>query len=198
MKNYKKYCFEMNIFKRKTPSRKGLEHQFTYAGHHFYTFPKMEASAAKRYLAYIRFVREHELGVSTHDLNAFIEGILDACKKGDIGTIGTYCHTLRAFLDLYTDHKRLFEVSNCFVLIDDEPIKDLTGEHTLLKWQLFEASEEVRFFFIDTGLKYLSKVKDLPKDFDAANYLRSPEVQLAEKVFSNLTESSSLVKSKQS
>jgi hypothetical protein len=178
------------IFKKKD-TRDGLDFVFEHAGHTFYTFPRIEVAAAQRYLAYIRLVREHELGVSRSDLRAFIEMMKQAANKGDIARQGALLHSLEAYTELYTDNKRVFEVANCFLLVDDEPVDKFSDKHSLLKKQLFDTSEAVRFFFIKTAVSYIEKVVDSPQDFNAEDYLKSDEVKLTEKAFSRLMQSSS-------
>lgn len=182
-----------NLFKRKNKpvKRDGLVYLFSYGNHHFYTFERIEVTVARRYLAYTRLVRMHELGVSREDLKAFTELIRAANNKGDRSTVGAACEALEAFTDLYTDNKRTFEIANCFVLIDDEPVERFSEAHTFLKHQLFEGSAEVRFFFVKSALEYLRKISELPPDLKLEDYLNSKEVRLTEKVFSRLITKSS-------
>lgn len=167
-------------------TREGLEYLFSYAGHNFYTFRRIEETAARRYLAYIRLVRMHELGVSRDDLKKFTAGIRQANNRGDKSAVGALCEALEAYTDLYTDNQRIFEIANCFVLVDDEPVGKFSEIHSLLKKQLYDGSDQVRFFFIESALKYLRKISDLPDDLDLGAYLREGKVELTEKVFSRL------------
>ena len=180
-----------DFFKRRKHERDGLDFVFEHAGHSFFTFPRIEVAAAKRYLAYIRLVREHELGVSRSDLRAFIEMMKEAANRNDVARQGALLHSLEAFVELYTDNKRIFEVANCFLLVDDEPIKEFSDKHSKIKYDLFNSSESVRFFFIKTALSYIEKVVASPQDFNGADYLKSQEVELTEKAFSKLMQSSS-------
>lgn len=173
--------------KEEVTAREGLGYLFSYAGHKFYTFTQIETTVARRYLAYTRLVRLHELGVSREDLKAFTERIRLANNKGDRSAIGALCEALEAYTDLYTDNKRTFEIANCFILIDDEPRDRFSEAHTELKKQLFDASENVRFFFIKTAFEYLRKIVELPQDFKPEDYLRTQKVELTEAIFSRLS-----------
>ena len=175
----------------KPKSRPGLKYLFTQAGHDFYTFDKIEIASARRYLAFIRLTREHELGVSREDLETFLDLTIQANNQGNTSRVGALCHTLKAYTDLYTDNRRIFEVANCFVLVDDEPINDFSDSHSILKKAMFDASESVRFFFIKTSISYIKSITELPEDFKIEDYLKSQNVELTEQAWYKLTSRSS-------
>ena len=162
----------------------GLEYLFSEGSHDFYRLPQFEMNAARRYLAYIRLVREHELGVSHSDLEIFCEQMNEHLNKGRIAQCGAMVAALQAYTELYTDNKRVYEIANCFILVDDEPIKDFSLDHSILKKTIFESSENARFFFIKSALGYLKAIIELPLDLELVDYLKSKQVSVSEKTFS--------------
>jgi hypothetical protein len=166
-------------------------------GHTFYAIGDISAVVAVRYLAFLRLLEVHQLGVSDVDLKAFFKLINDAVAQQQWGNIPKYITTMEAYLDLYTDHSRVFEVANCFVLVDDEPADRFSEEHTVIKHQMYNSSDRVRFFFITYVQESLKNMDVSAQSMQLVDYLKGEQVQLVEKAFSKLITSNTLGKSKQ-
>lgn len=184
-----------NPFKR--VRRRKFDVLTKYAGHTFYAIGDVSHVVAARYLAFIRLIEVHQLGVSEIDLHAFFDLINDAVDRREYHKIPQYTGVLSAYVDMYTSNNRIFEIANCFVLIDDEPADTFSDEHTMLKKRLFDDSETVRFFFIDYAVKLLRNTGHLSNDTNVADYLKSDAAQLAENQFLQLITNNTSAKSKQ-
>lgn len=159
------------------------EQSFVWKGHIFYTFQNLESIPAKRYLAFVNIFDETDMKVSHSDLDAMIDLAEKAFNEQRWADLGGLIAHLKAYRDLYTNNKNMFRLANCFILIDDEPVKDFSDPHTALKAKLYESDDEVKAFFLKHTLGILKYGMGLSTDLEVGDYLRGEVVKRTEAAF---------------
>jgi hypothetical protein len=71
-------------------------------------------------------------------------------------------------------------VIEAFVLIDDEPLLEMSEKHNKIKRELLLKDPEVRLFFSNIAIEYLMKLDNTFKDFNLEAYLTKNAVILNE------------------
>lgn len=140
----------------------------------------------KRALAYFQAQREASLGVGEQDLRAYIEAFRKAFNEGDKSRQGALIEMLESQLSLFASWRNIFRLANALILIDDEPIKDFTPEHTKLKYDLCEGDEVIKAFFLSQAWNSLASLKVLRTNTPPWDYLNQEEVKKTEDLFCKL------------
>lgn len=185
--NYKMWHFWK---KKKDPN---LVELFRSGGHVFYSWKHFDNMPAFREM----FVRYHYAkmarGINNADLLAFCNTILkfnNDRKRDDITALVKF---FEQHIQEYANEKIILELAGYVVLVDDEPVDDVTDEYMEIKRQVLKDDRKARFFFQGQALKLL---QTLSKDLDILNlkaYLENSNRRERETIFlqlisSNLTD----------
>lgn len=181
----------MNALKRlfTKKERKGLRYLETIEGHRLYTFEgeMIHESPVRRHLQYLAVITNYDKLKLDHDSRQIIyENMKKGINDGNIAEISANI-TLMETLDSVTlINDQIFQVCNCYILLDDEPINDFSLKHTEIKKKLYDNSDVARFFFINFAIQYLKDIVNSSTNTNFVDYLKTPKVKIAESLISKL------------
>lgn len=170
---------------RRTAKKIGLKVEHI-AGHTFSYWESPIGIPYKRVLAYFQAQKEAALGVGEKDLRAYIKVFREAFNNGNRAQQGALIEALEAQLNLFASWRNIFRLANALILIDGEPIKEMSAKHSQLKYALCEKNEEVRAFFLSRAWATLTTLKASATPIPPLDYLRQPEVKQTEDLFLRL------------
>ena len=180
----------LKYFKGKSVRHTYWENPVMIAGHRFYAPKNMAAVYVRRAQRFQMALRETEIGITIDESKKVAKMMKKAFNEKDDARLGFYIEALNAHAALSCFNKNVFDVASAVTLIDDEnPEKSYSPEHQEKKHKLYYASEDVRAFFFSTyndarknsGLSMLN--------LSGVDYLRSQQVQRAEKILRMITSS---------
>ena len=176
-------------FWRKKKKDPNIIELFRSGGHVFYTWKHFDNMPAFREM----FVRYHyskmARGVNNSDLLAFCNTILkfnNDRKRDDITALVKF---FEQHIQEYANEKIILELAGYVVLVDDEPVDDVSDEYMEIKRQVLKDDRKARFFFQGQALKLL---QTLSKDLDILNlkaYLENSNRRERETIFLQLISS---------
>ncbi len=180
--NIKKLWYKLT---KRTDKTDSTFQSYWISGTHFRVISDFGTTAYKRSIAFSYACKNLDYGLVKQDLIHGLEMILEANqdkKSNDVAALSNYMLTN---LQNFTPSSVLFEVSNCFVLLDGEDEKELNPELSLKKKQLCEQSEEIEVFFLTCALNILKAMNYLSKDIGIEDYSRVTPQRKSEKLFLN-------------
>lgn len=142
-------------------------------------------TAYKRSIAFSYSCKNIDYGLIKQDIIEGLNMILKANeerKSNDVASLSNYMLTN---LQGFTPASVLFEVANCFILIDGENEKELNPEFTIKKKQLFDHSREIELFFLSIAINTLKAMSYLPEDSKIEDYSQNRISKGSEKLFLN-------------
>lgn len=139
-----------------------------------------------RVLAYFQAQQSASLGIGEQDLKACFRLIRDALNAGQFSKIGAIIETMEAQANLYASWRNIFQLGNTFILIDDEPIKEMSEKHTKIKSDLCEQNEKIRAFFLSETWRSLTNLKLSSIHTPPSDYLNQAETRTVESLFLKL------------
>ena len=160
-----------------------LEHHLTVDGHKIYAFKNIDHITKFRQMALLLAYQQFDLGAKVSDLEAFTTMLDQALSKGDIGAIGWLNNNLKAQLSLYSDRRRILAMGSCCILVDNEPIHELSDKHNKIKEKLIDSSQEVFAFFLNQGIGSLAKLNNKIDTSLIEEYLKEPRMYQTELTF---------------
>lgn len=150
------------IFSRE--DRRGIRKLTEIDGHKFYVLDGIPAYSVNRFFYYLS--KSEEISTLGIPLEYFL-AIADELDK----YIGT--PQINLVVPQLTGHLRFavskeenkwywLTVATCeaFILIDDEPVDEISAAHNALKRDLLIKNPEVRFFFTNTAANYLRELEN--------------------------------------
>lgn len=182
MRKLKKLWYKLT---KRTDKTDSTFQSYWINGVHFRVIQDFGTTAYKRSIAFSYACKNLDYGLVKQDLIHGLEMILEANegkKSNDIASLSNYMLTN---LQGFTPSSVLFEVANCFVLLDGEDEKELSPEYSLKKKQLCERSEEIEIFFLTCALNILKAMNYLSKDIEIEDYSRVTPQRESEKLFLN-------------
>ena len=187
-------ALSLNKNKMKNPIKQLLERwsskppdDFMYPrdvdGHRFWVIKDPLFHATRRILALNYKLHESQLSVTSDDLRAIVDTGNESVRQGDISKCGFLFHLLGTQMDLYCTRKALFQVANCIILLDGEPFKTMSQEHTAKKQHIFDTNQEVKSFFFSIAQRFLTRTGVLLQDMNVEEYLNQKSVQFTDDLF---------------
>lgn len=171
-----------------TKKKEGLKHIISFEGHDFYTIEAIPMYTVNRFFHYIK--RNEEINTLGIPLEFFltIADQLDAiCDKPDKSKVAIPQLTGQLRYAVAREENKWYYMTialiEAFILVDDEPLNELSPKHNEIKLRLFQNNPDARFFFISLAANYL---KTLESTFNPTNY---------EQYMTNLTQDPMFIKS---
>lgn len=174
-----------NPFK-KVPNN--LEHVATLKGYDFYT-PKslIEGTVSKRYYKFRHILESRELfKLNKESRDIAFDQMEKHIDLNQTAAVAQWIGLLRAMNDLTYWDKELFDVANCFLLLDGEPLEDFSEKHTKIKYKLFENDEDVKVFFCQFAHEYMRHIADLPANTSVLDYMNQRTQKLVNTIYGRL------------
>ena len=174
-----------DIIKERSDKTESIYEEHYIKGHRFRVIKNFGSTAFKRVVAFNYASKNVDYGLLKGDINIALDMILEANenrKSNDVAALATY---MKANLSEYTPTRVLWEVANCFILIDGESEKELNDKFSLKKKELCENSEEIEFFFLKLSTDILNLTGNLSKDIEIGDYSREGINRTNEKAFLN-------------
>ena len=134
--------------------RENLTLLTTFRGHNLYEWEDVSMIPAGRYLALLYHAHDSDRTVSHDDLMKFVELSREAYNSGNLSKVGAMIETLAVHLDSYLPDKVNFKMANCLILVDDEPVDQMTKHHEKIKASIYD-HPEMRAFFLRTLFRHL-------------------------------------------
>ena len=181
---------------KKVPKKRDkLKIAASYEGHDFYI---MDATPEYCNLRFFYFLSK------TEQINTLVlpnEYFLAVCDQFEVMNEkqfsqhkGTLIDNVRYFIsrrDMAWYHTSI-AVIEAFVLVDDEPIDELSIKHNKIKRDIFIKNPDARFFFMNLCAQYLKSLKTDFQDIDPEGLMKmmaglNLEPELLESIMSHLT-----------
>lgn len=165
-------------------NRDGLHFLGQYAGHNFYRADSFGENTVERYQAYMGLLQQYDkLGIKKDDMFAFVNATIKLSEQDKHKDVHTYLHHLNAFLQLEYSNDMVFELVNCFLFVDDEPMEKMSLKHSDLKRKLYRENVEVQLFFCECYNLLANKPEDYVQGFKIWEYIRSRTALITESQF---------------
>lgn len=166
--------------------RKGLQYLGDFGGHSWYRADEFGENTVERYQAYMALLQQYDkLGIRKDDMFTFVTECIKLSNENKHKDLHTYLHTLNAFLQLEYSNDMVFELTNCFLFVDDEPIEKMSMKHSDLKRNLYKNNTEVQLFFCECYSILANKPESFVEGFKIWEYIRGRTCQITELAFSN-------------
>lgn len=159
---------------------------FKYRGHTFYVPETPEVLEAGRSFQFWQSVREFQLHIRLDDLDIAMNLIKEANNEGDRSKVGYLVETVKAYRQIEKDERTTLNVGQQFIFVDKEPNSALTTEYKNLKKELYNESDEVKYFFLNSTWHLISDLLNLSPDTETEDFSISEEHRQIEQIFSNL------------
>jgi hypothetical protein len=117
------------------------------------------------------------------DINIALDMILEANENRKSNDVAALANYMKSNLNEYTSTRVLWEIANCFILLDGENDKELSDKYSLKKKELCENSQAIEFFFLKVSIDILKAMSILSKDTKIEDYLKTDIGRKNEKVF---------------
>lgn len=164
-----------------------LEEIGTFEGHRFYRFKAIDLTTTQRYMSYVAILKtlqSEQCRVAV--ANAFDLILEQVQLVNDITELRTQIPQLighaRHFISYELYEKELFDMVNCMVLIDDEPIDTFSDTHTSIKVELYDRSPEMKAFFLSYAIRFLASSRHTARDLNVESYLKE-DYQRSKSIF---------------
>ncbi len=175
--------FWRNLFKIR---RKDIRHLGHWDGHDWYRCHKFDDNITNRYLAYFQISKAKEsLGAQPDHIKWIVNESIEALKVNNVALATQNLTVLNSYLQLEESNDWVFKLVNCFLLIDDEPLHEITEYHTKLKANSYNGADQTKVFFCEVYKTLLTTSEDLTIDLNLVEYLTSRLVQISEQMFLN-------------
>lgn len=154
---------------------------FTVANTEFRVIQTFGQTYLRRGAAFSVQAAAYNNSIDRDMLSQGMDKIIEAADKKfttDVIQIAGYIKSLLQEDNLI---RPLLKIANTFVLMPDEPEKEVSPYHDIQKLQLCEANKEIEFFFASTCIDMLKRIAILSKDTSVEDYLgQSQKRQLEE------------------
>lgn len=175
----------INFFKK---PKQNIRHDCDYiglmAGHQWYKPSIIDDTITDRYLTYTGLSNQFDtLGLRFEDLHAALYGVQDSLRNNKVSLAAEINSALIGYVELQMNNDIVFSLVNCFIMIDDEPIENITPEYTKIKRDLYNSNDEVKIFFCEcyNGLK--PETSSSETNTNPYNFLKSRVAQVSENLF---------------
>ena len=166
--------------------RQGLHHLGKFAGHDFYRAERFGDNYMGRYLDYNSLMNQYDqLRVTYDEAKAFNEMCLKLSNERKDRELHAHLAIWKAYLEMEINSNIVFESTEKFILIDDEPEDKMSVSHSDLKRKLYKENVEIQLFFCEVFYILQNKPEDYASGYKIWEYLRSRTAQVTELAFSN-------------
>ena len=144
-------------------SRDGISHVATVKGHKLYKWDSIGHLPKIREMG-VRFASEEmKLGLMRSDSDKADQLIMEAVNNGDLGTIASITTARQSYRKLYASARMMINLGGWGMLVDDEPLGEITAKHIGIKKELAK-DIEVRAFFFTSAIGYLMELAQITDD----------------------------------
>lgn len=181
----------IKLFRKRKKKVERLEFVKEIQGVKFYT-PKsiIEGASGVRYMNYLRLVEEREtFKLNKDSRKVLIKEMKQAVNNNNVAAVSQFIGFMEVLDDLTYWDRELFEVANCFLLMEDEPLEEFSAEHTEIKRKMFDESQDIKVFFCQYAHEFLRHIAHLPKNTSVLDYLNQSRQALVNKMYSLLISS---------
>lgn len=178
------------LFKKKQPEQEVKKELIGISGHKFYALDGVPTASVNRFYYFISKSEEiSTLGVPLDYYNAIADqlsslygGFMNEIAENKLikdSKLITWIPKIEEAIRYANDKERLkwywmtCAIVESFILIDDEPVKDISLHHNKIKLELLTKNPECRFFFINTAAEYLKTLETSYKDLNLEDYFKS-------------------------
>lgn len=174
------------LFKR-SKKREGLLHLGTFAGAEWYRMATFGENTTERYLAYMNLLTQYEeLRLKLSDLKHFTDKCIDLSNQNLHKEVHTHLTLLKSYIELENNNLIIFELCQCFILVNDEPFDKFSFEHTDLKRKLYKDSDQVKVFFCELYNILQNKPEAYANGLKIWEYIKSRMALVTETAFLQL------------
>ena len=172
-----------NVITEKTDKTESIYEEHWIAGHRFRVIKDFSSTAYKRFISFQYATKNVDYGLLKSDINIALDMILEANENRKSNDVAALANYMKSNLNEYTSTRVLWEIANCFILLDGENDKELSDKYSLKKKELCENSEAIEFFFLKVSIDILKAMSILSKDTKIEDYLKTDIGRKNEKVF---------------
>lgn len=174
-------------------NRNGLVRLGKFGGHEFYRIEKFGDNLVNRYQHFIIQMQSFEkYGIEKKELQDGLAMISQALVDNKPSLAAQYVSALSGYVSLNVNNDVVFNTANCFILIDDEPIGEITTKHTELKKKLFNENKSVFVFFCEVFKTFEANTKNSLTDISLVGYLESRLARVTQEIYLNAMKKGSL------
>lgn len=147
-------------------------------GQQYYEFVQVADMPQNRFVHYLDFRSESQMGVTREVINGYLDGIMAANNEGNVSFVGAQAFMLKDSINNCTNIEVLYNMASLLYFTKDEDISCYDLDYNERKIRLFKQVKNKSFFFqnlLTNSLKITGK--SLPTNIDA--YLRQSMVKLS-------------------
>ena len=182
--------FFRNLFKIR---RKDVKYLGYWDSHNWYRAYKFDENITERYLSYFQIAKAKEsLGAQPDQIKWVVNEAAEALKANNVALAMQNLTVLNSYLQLEENNDWVFKLVNCFLMVDDEPLDQITEYHTKLKANSYTNSNRTKVFFCEVYKTLQTTSNDLTTDLNLVEYLTSRLVLITEQMFSNVINKANL------
>lgn len=155
-----------------TKEKEGLKKVLEIDGHVFYTIEALPTFTVNRFFHYIKKNEEIEtLGIPLEYFLTIADELDAICDKPEKLKVSIPQLTGMLRFAVSREENKWYHLTialiEAFILVDDEPLNEISEKHNVIKRNLFATNTDVRFFFIGLAASYL---KNLESSFDPLKF----------------------------
>lgn len=136
-------------------------------GVQYYQFVQVADMPQERFVAYLQFRNELNMGVDRDLLNRYIDKLKEANNKNDSSQIGSLLYMLQDTVNNCTPMEALFNIASLLYFDKEEDLRTYDIDYNAHKIARFKAVRDKSFFFtnlLENGLKLTGA--QLPPDIE--------------------------------
>ena len=169
-----------------------IEQIAEYDGHVFYMLDANPMYVNKRFFYYIsKWEQISTLIIPNDYILAVVDTFEDLTPEQFAKEKTTLCNLIKFAVNnrsLNWYHTTIAIIES-FIIVDDEPVNEISAKHNKIKRDVFLNHPEARFFFTNLAVEYIKKLPTDLKDTDFGDYLKkmnSIEPELIESIMKGL------------
>ena len=151
-------------------------------GHTLWIYPNVGNLIADRSEIMMQAWSELERTVTSDDLMLFCEKGKQALNEGDLSSVGALFNLLEANLMAQSYEKNLLRLGNACIILDNEPVSELSSKHTQIKIDLVKKYADVRVFFLKRGADICRELNGSKDSIKVEDFTKNPNLGI-EKMF---------------
>lgn len=143
-------------------------------GINFYTIKGdiLEDAYMKRYARYLRLIRAADkFKIDDIKIDKIFADMEESLNAGNMARVMQLMVFLKSLHEQTAVNEQMFEVANCFLMLENEPPHEFNMEFVDKKRRLFETNPDIQDFFLSFAHEYIKHLIDTTKTMNYKDYM---------------------------
>ena len=166
----------LNILMRRNRNDERLMLLKEIDGVKFYTIKGdiLEDAYMKRYARYLRLIRAADkFKIDDLKIDKIFADMEESLNAGNMARVMQLMVFLKSLHEQTAVNEQMFEIANCFLMLENEPPESFDMNFVERKRRLFETNEEIKDFFLAFAHEYIKHLLDISKNTNFKDYMNN-------------------------